>query len=378
VPGDAASIQEAVDQARAGDIVLVEPGLYSESVTIERGGFTLRGADRNTVILDGGGQFANGIVVTADGVSVENLTVRNYQQNGIIFTGLLGTGYGTAGTEGRALDGYRVAWVTAYNNGLYGVYAFASTNGVIEHSYASGHPDSGFYVGQCRPCNVVLRNVTAERNAIGYFGTNASENVWVVESVFAHNRLGIAPNSQKAELLAPQAETIVAGNLVVDNDDPGAPEISDGFFGSGIALGGGVRNTVVRNRVEGHLGAGIAVMPLNDFLPEANRVEGNIMSSNGTDLVFLSTSGTQLGNCFVGNDFATSVPVGIESRLVCGASATVPTVFAFPVAPAGPSYRDVPAPPPQPTMPSARTAPPAVTGTPAYPSLESITVPARR
>ena len=48
----------------------------------------------------------------------------------------------------------------------------------------------------------------------------------VGDSVFRHNRLGIAPNSQKAENLAPQAETVVAGNLVSDNADPAAPTLT--------------------------------------------------------------------------------------------------------------------------------------------------------
>jgi hypothetical protein len=138
--------------------------------------------------------------------------------------------YGVYGSESNTLDGYRVSYVTSYNNGLYGIYAFASKNGLIEHSYASGHPDSGLYVGQCRPCNVVIRASVAENNAIGYYGTNASTNVWVVESVFRGNRLGITPNSQDAEMLSPQKGATIAANLVEDNDNPNAPPIPKGFL----------------------------------------------------------------------------------------------------------------------------------------------------
>ena len=81
--------------------------------------------------------------------------MHSFQQNGIIFTGVLPAGeekdndYKYAGdSAGKVVDGYRVDHVTAYNNGLYGIYAFASRNGVIENSYASGHPDSGLYVGR--------------------------------------------------------------------------------------------------------------------------------------------------------------------------------------------------------------------------------------
>ena len=39
-------------------------------------------------------------------------------------------------------------------------------NGFIEHSYASGQPDSGIYVGQCSDCNTVIDAVTAENIAV--------------------------------------------------------------------------------------------------------------------------------------------------------------------------------------------------------------------
>ena len=216
VPADHATIQKAVDAAHPGDIVLVAPGEYHESVHIKTEGITLRGENRNTVILDGGDRLQNGFWVTADDVAIENLTVRRFTNNGVLFTRAgqdlvqqVETADGgdnatrdTVDPSTDLLSGYRASYVTAYDNGIYGLYAFASTNGVFEHTYVSGHPDSGYYVGQCKPCNAVLRDVTAERNAIGYEGTNASGGVYIVESLFTHNRLGITPNSQDAERLA--------------------------------------------------------------------------------------------------------------------------------------------------------------------------------
>ena len=70
VPADHATIQDAVDAAQRGDIVLVAPGEYRESVHIKKEGITLRGEDRNTVILDGEDQRQNGVYVTVGGVAV--------------------------------------------------------------------------------------------------------------------------------------------------------------------------------------------------------------------------------------------------------------------------------------------------------------------
>lgn len=373
VPADEPTIQQGVDAARPGDIVLVAPGVYAEGVHVDVAGITVRGEDRNRVILDGGDRIQNGFWVTADRVAIENLTVRRFASNGILFTRLgqdvleqveSEDGGDTATRDAvdpskDLLDGYRASYVTAYDNGLYGLYAFASANGVFEHAYASGHPDSGFYVGQCRPCNAVLRDVTAERNAIGYEGTNASGGVFVIESLFTRNRLGITPNSQDAELLAPQAETVVAGNRVIDNADPATPEIDSGYFGGGILIGGGERNLVLRNLVTGNPDTGIGVYTLGRYQPSGNRIEGNVATGNGVDLVFAPVgTADAAANCFVGNTFGTSLPRRIERVLPCGrpsALARFPAPPRTPVPP-GVDYTSIPAPPPQPQMPASAMA----------------------
>ena len=364
VPGDYGTIADAVADATEGTTIEVGPGVYHESIVVETKNVTLRGADRNEVILDGRHALANGISVVADDVAIENLTVRNYLQNGVLFNGVEAAEQGDGanlevdyGIGDDVLVGYRVSYVTTHNNGLYGVYAFAARDGLIEHSYASGHPDSGFYVGQCRPCNVVLSNLVAEQNAIGYYGTNASGGVIIASSVFRNNRLGIAPNSQRMERLAPQAEAIVVGNLVEDNDDPSAPRIPSGYFGGGIAIGGGTKNMILRNRVSGHDRAGIEILDLDTFLPVDNRIEGNVLSANTIDLVYAVRGASGGGNnCFSSNTFSSSVPAEIERLLPCDAS---PMTFVIPalltlVNPPQVDYRAVEPPGAQPNMPSRR------------------------
>src|SRR5881628_1789758 len=76
------TIQKAVDAAKPCDWILVAAGIYRESVTIRKPRLHLRGLNRNSVIVDGGhAKGANGIVVAkADGVWIENLTVRNFDR----------------------------------------------------------------------------------------------------------------------------------------------------------------------------------------------------------------------------------------------------------------------------------------------------------
>ncbi len=354
VPSEYATIKEAVAAADSGDIVEIDVGEYSESVTVDKDNVIIRGVDRNSVVLNGNHKIPNGILVAANGVSIQNLTVHSYTQNGVVFNGIQGATRGgnidstiVYGANGNWIDGYHVTHVTSYNNGLYGIYAFASTNGIIEDSYVSGHPDSGIYVGQCSPCNAIVRRVVADTNAIGYYGTNASGNVFVINSTFSNNRIGIAPNSQKAEKLAPQRETFVVGNRVINNDNPQAPQVPDGAFGLGIAVGGGTKNDVLRNLVVGHDVAGISVMTLGEFAPENNRVEANVTRDNKIDLAYsVGDDGKVRGNCFSNNSFSQSLPPNIETVLGCvgSASSIAPVSLAPYKAPSAVDYKKIPAP----------------------------------
>jgi hypothetical protein len=178
--------------------VLIAPGVYREEVVVTTPFLTIRGLDRTETILDGGFELNNAIRVTeADGVAIENLTARNYLENGFLWSGVFG---------------YRGSYLTAYNNGAYGLFAYDSVYGQFDHSYASGHPDSGFYIGQCQPCHAVVTNVLAENNAIGYSGTNAGGSLFVVNSEWRSNRAGIVPNTLDREELAPQRDAVIAGS----------------------------------------------------------------------------------------------------------------------------------------------------------------------
>jgi hypothetical protein len=358
VPSNYNTIQAAVDAARSGDIIEIEPGIYNEEVLVTKDSIVIRGKDRNRVILDGSHRLANGIYVAANDVRVESLTVHSYTQNGILFSGADTAGADIAadkvGTPGNSLVGFEVGWVTSYNNGLYGIYGFAASDGIIEHSLVSGHPDSGVYIGQCNPCRTVIRDVIAEFNAIGYYGTNASGDLFVINSIFRNNRLGVAPNSQRTEGLFPQQESTIVGNLVLDNDEARAPVIAEGFFGGGIVIGGGAKNVVLRNRVEGHSHIGIGVINFNGFAAMNNRVAGNKLADNEVDLVFIAAeSGGISGNCFSGNFYTTSLPPDIDRVLPCDATPRVVQSVSLraAVSPPDVDYRRIPPPNAQPVMP---------------------------
>ena len=383
VPGTYPTIQTAVDAADPGDLVLVDRGVYREQVDVVTPGIVIRGVDRNEVIIDGESQRENGVnVVGADGVVVENLTVRGATANGLFWNDVVG---------------YRASYVTSIDAGVYGIYAFASVDGVFEHSYASGSPDSGFYIGECKPCNAVINDVISEWNGLGYSGTNSSGALYLVNSVWRNNVAGIVPNTLDSELLPPFEGVSIVGNVVHDNSNPDAPTYNAPWsaFGNGIVLAGGNDSLVARNRIFNHVTNGILVTPnldKNFWMSHGNIVRDNVIEGSGrADLALAGPAGD--GNCFVGNDFRWSLPPAIEALAPCD-GLRLPLRFELGGAAEGlgrvaegtgglntrpnAAVGSAPKPGPQPQMPDAMTAPatPAVDVFANYPiDLEAIGVP---
>lgn len=410
VPGDHDTIQAAVDAAAPGDLILVAPGVYEEAVNVTTDHLTIRGEDRNETILDGGFELDNGIrVLGAKGVVIENMTARNYTVNGFFWTGV---------------EGYRGAYLTAYRNGDYGIYAFDSTKGELTDSYASGSPDAGFYIGQCFPCDAVIRRVISEHNGLGYSGTNSGGNLVIAESVFRYNRAGVVPNSGSYELCYPERDTTVIGNTVYSNNQPDTPAIEVALLamGNGILVAGGQGNLITKNLVVDHERTGIGLVPFpeddpSDDVPtgdelelpcaeardlpladaaglpstllwnaERNEVRGNVVRESGlADIGFGSLDGaTGLGNCFADNEATLYAPTALPALAPCDGTGSgdwtagaldLGALIASERPPAG-DYETSPVPGPQPTMPDPETAPHPRYAGPEAVDLDSIAVPA--
>lgn len=380
VPADAPTISAAVSLARPGDLVLVAAGVYHESVRIGTAHVTLRGESRQKVVIDGRLRQPNGVVVAAPGVAVENLTVENNTQNGVLVTGSAAAvaglpgqsgGYDTGDEPVHFLKSFLVSYVTATRNGLYGIYAFSAQNGVIEHSYASGGADSGIYVGQCKPCGIVVRDNVAELNAVGYEGTNASGDMYVVGNRLAGNRVGLTTDSDHQEKLLPQRGAVIAGNLIADNQQPRTPEQADGGWGIGVGVDGGSGNRFVHNRITGNADAGFVITATADLPPDGNQITENTFSANGVDVGWTFPNATQgKGNCLRGNVLHTTAPARIAATASCPVradSATPSGSWTRPQAPSGIPFTDVAAPGPQPQFPNATTT--GATLVPAVPAL---------
>jgi hypothetical protein len=341
VPAEYDTIQGAVDAAAEGDLILIAPGVYHEAVDVVTDNLTIRGLDRDGVVLDGELELDNGIrVLGASGVAVENLTAMNYTNNGLFWV---------------SSTGYRASYITTYRTGDYGIYAFDSVKGQIEFAHTIGSRDAGVYVGQCYPCDAVVTDVVSSNNGLGYSGTNSGGNLFIINSVWHNNRVGIVPNSGSYELCYPERETTIIGNLVYDNNqtDTAAIDVALLAQGNGILVAGGINNVIERNRVDNHFRTGIGLVPyleetpnddqptpeewalscdeqkqLDIVIPDeallwdsiGNQVVDNWVTNSGEADLAVASVGVDLStllNCWAGNTFETSAPLSVETLSPC-------------------------------------------------------------
>jgi hypothetical protein len=366
VPQDVPTLQLAIAQAEPGDTIVLAAGVYpgGNVVPEPKHDLTIRGVDRNQVVLDGADRRKNGIVVHADGMSILNMSAHNFVVNAFYWEGG---------------DRFRASYLTAWNVGGYGIYVEDGEQGVLDHDYVSGAGDAAYYVGECRPCRATISQVVAKLSAVGYSGTNATDVV-IRDSVWDRNGAGLVPNTYANEALPPQARTTIVGNAVTSSGRARVPinTALAGFVGIGIAVAGGNENAIRGNRVMRSERYGVAVFPTARFVvfdpsakepgppwrPRGNRISRNVVTGSGwADLALARGSGVR--NCFTANVVRRTLPRRLQTSACAGASprgdASVASALTRPVRVMvretirrrrPPPYASMPAPPPQPSMPA--------------------------
>jgi hypothetical protein len=390
------SPQAALDRALPCDWILIAPGVYHGPVTIRTPDLHVRGLDRNRVVIDGNHHVGNGITVDANDVSVENLTVRNFDRRS--------RNDDATGTEVRwsAVHGWRGRYLTAYDTGLlggYGLWASRSRDGELDRVYASGFDDAGLYVGACRDCRAIVEDAVAERNLVGLAATNASGRFLVTHSLFRLNAVGASFNSSTSDPPPPQLGTCDAGanrspapqlrttrvarctvfrdNRVLDNNAMDVPANTASVrpgSGIGVDLLGSYGDLIADNVFAGNRSVGVLGLELPydrsgvRFALAANRISGNRIT--GSRLAIALAGGREsVDNCLQGNRGAPTLPADLQP-FAC-ANPTTPSL------PAGSTRRIVSLvqilharlaaharhgqrpPPPQPTMPAPCRGAPA-------------------
>ncbi len=327
------SIQAAVDFARPGDTIIVEPGTYREAgspcpfntsqtcaVSVSKDAISLL-ARRGTqpVVLDNPTGLTNGIGV---GKTYQCEHGADYHTKGSRVIGFVIKGFKGSGIVLSCVDDWELAYNTTQNNELYGLYPVFSGKGRAHDNIASGATDTGIYVG-------LSHDVRADHN-LAYDNVSGLElentiNSQLDHNTAFHNTAGILEFIIPGDPLLRSRNNVVSDNLVRDNNRPNKCSVPNDPVclvppGVGIAVAGGSDNLTTGNRVTGNTTYGIAVtdvctafqIPQSQCgslgfnpLPHHNRTERNTALYNGIDLAW---SANGRGNCWLKNRAKTTSP----------------------------------------------------------------------
>jgi cytochrome c peroxidase len=181
------SIQAAIDRCDFGDRVEVEPGVYHQSVVVDRDGVTLVGVQRQgeRPVLDGGGALNDAVQASGSNFTVQGFIIRHYKGNGV-----LANKAGDVAFRDLVID----------DTGLYGVYPVECAGVLVEGCTVSAVSDAGIYVGSSR--DVVVRNNEVFNNVAGIEIENCV-GALVTNNSAHHNSAGllvfVLPNNPSKE-----------------------------------------------------------------------------------------------------------------------------------------------------------------------------------
>ncbi len=382
IRGKYRTIEAAVKAAKPNDIILIAPGDYKTTSSLIPSGsggrfpagvlvttpdLTLRGMNRNTVIVDGtrkgpacndspsdqnfgpatksGPAGLNGIMVwKADDVTIENLTACNFLGgtggdggtgneiwwNGGADSGSIG-GWGYSGSYLNATSGFfdvKQGLTKAEETAAaYGIFSSNWDGGTWNDTYASNMNDSGYYIGACQQlCRQTIDHGWGEYSALGYSGTNSGGSLVVEHSQFDNNEEGFDSNSQNnrdwpspqdgacpANAISPITHThscwVFMDNYVHDNNNPNVPAAGAAAaapVGTGMSLEG--RDDTVMGNVFKNNGAwGVVFQPYPDTeTPPSNVTDpcnGGVTNYNLLGLLTIACTYDDWNDALIDNTF---------------------------------------------------------------------------
>jgi parallel beta-helix repeat protein len=250
VPDDYPTIQEAINHATAGDVVLVKPGTYYEHVVVNKT-ISLVGEDASMTIIDGGntGQV---ISIVNDNVTFTGFTV---QRGGSHALPDLDAGICLNRTRGCTISGN-----TIVDNGCFGIHLFNSEQ------------------------NTVSGNNLARNTLFAIELTTSSSNIISSNTAASNPNIGIGMH-------ASSSNNNISGNTVIDNK-------------YGISLNNAKNNTISSNRLANNSDTGIWM--------QSAAVNNTICANNITDCRHCIKIEEQANNNTVSGNILTDSKFGIQ------------------------------------------------------------------
>jgi parallel beta helix pectate lyase-like protein len=367
-------IQSAVNAAHDGALIRIWPGVYKEEPSRATPDLPADNADgtysyefhvqhpnaqnliavlgKKSITLRGMGAISRDVVVDAG--FHKHVGIRADRADGFIIQNVSFWHSNEHGVYVLDQDGFLIDNVMSGYSGEYAFLTFATDHGIYRNCEAVGAGDAGIYPGGSADTpgrwSTEVDHCVSYHNINGYSGTQG-DHVWVHDSEFYDNGLGLVSDSETDHPNYPENGVVWERNKIYDNNFDYYAETSDvapvefdeagaGLNGANLPVGVGVffpsgnENLLQNNQIWGNsrygvwlaTGQGLVVGPTSEpaaqpFMSSGNRFIGNRMFAptdvtngkpNGTDFVW---DGLGLNNCWQDNT-ATATGGTVSSNLV--------------------------------------------------------------
>jgi parallel beta-helix repeat protein len=304
---DLSTVQGALDRkVKTGNTLCFSPGTYKFKNHLTLSGaasvtFRGTGAKRDEVVLDFTGQTNGdeGVLVTTDGFTIENLSIENTQGNGI-----------KVQADNSVFRNIKVGWDShetvdgGPTSGAYAIYPTGCSTTLMENNEVYGAADAGIYAGQCK--HVIARNNDSHDNVLGIEIENTIDAEVYGNQVHGNTTgflLDLLPDLQQKTT----HDYLVHDNHVYDNNAPNFAQkntlAASAPQGTGMLVLAARDVEITSNLIEGHGGVGIIIVsydiidvlavlnggsastpdPKTSRWPERVYVHDNTFKDNGND-----------------------------------------------------------------------------------------------
>jgi len=217
--GNYTSIQQAIDQAVAGDTVLVYPGEYHEQLMISSS-IQLIGLDRNTTVINASRQ-GDVITLAAYDISIQGFTLTGGE---LLFprAAIYVTTTGNTVSDNIMTDNYygmvlmspashnHIVNNHIHHNHQCGIYFSGATYNILQDNIVHHHPFNGFGLYDFSNHNHMENNVLSYNDLNGINIRDSYDNT-VIQNTFTANTHGL-------HVPPPRFHPVVENNVFIDNE----------------------------------------------------------------------------------------------------------------------------------------------------------------
>ncbi|RLF52683.1 MAG: hypothetical protein DRN19_00515 [Thermoplasmata archaeon] len=318
------SIQDAIDNATDGDIIIVKDGIYYENIKVDKRLILRSEKGPDNCIIDGRGKTV--VTLNADGITIEGFTIRNATKrewtrsagirvlsnsNNIGYNKILKNEVGIKLKSSNNIIAHNnissvqdgISLLSSFNNSIahnnisgnwYGIKLESSSNNIITHNKIP----SGSISLESSSGNIVTNNtmysggVTIYGNKLRHWNTHTIENNTVNGKpiYYFKNKIGEKIPEDAGEVILANCSKITVENLKINNTE------------IGIEIAFSSKN-VIRNNSISHSWRGIDMYSSIDNVITWNNI------SNNCDGIYLKLSNS---NTITFNNIYSSSREGIE------------------------------------------------------------------